>query len=241
MKIDQQENLFQKYLLGELSEADQTTLEQELLADRSKFDQVWAIENQLIDSYVRGDMSRADRQGFEGHYLASPLHRERVAIAESFLKSIDQTVEGKIEAGETDPIVPWGSRIRDSPGWPQLAVGSVLVMAILLMVGVGWVLNERARLTERITKIQNDAETERTSLKQREQELASRNRELEKEIADERQRRERLKAELEQLRRQQQSTSLAIPSFLLTPATIRKDGSPPPPTIPLLTGKVHLL
>jgi hypothetical protein len=92
MKIDQSENLIQRYLLGELTEADQATLEQELLIDRGKFDRVWAVENDLIDSYVRGEMSRADCERFEGHYLASPLHLERVAIAESFLAGIDQAV-----------------------------------------------------------------------------------------------------------------------------------------------------
>jgi len=241
MKRDQQENLFQRYLLGELSEADQTALEQELLAERSKFDQVWAIENKLIDSYVRGEMSRADRQGFESHYLASPLHRKRVAIAESFLKSIDQTGEGNGEVRETDPGVPWRRRLLDSRRWPQPVIGGALVMALLLAFGLVWVLIERTRWTERIAKIQNDAETERTSLKQREQELASRNQELEKEIADERQRRERLKVELEQLRREQQSAIPAVPSFLLSSATTRKDNTPSPPTIPLSIGKVRLL
>jgi anti-sigma factor RsiW len=77
MKIDQHKNLIRRYLLGELAEADQTAFEQELLTDRGKFDQVWAVENDLIDRYVRGEMSRADRERFEGHYLASPLHRER--------------------------------------------------------------------------------------------------------------------------------------------------------------------
>ena len=86
------ENLIRTYLLGELTEADQAALEQELLMDRGKFDQVRAVENELIDSYVRGEMSRADRERFEGHYLASPLHRERVEIAASFLADIDQAV-----------------------------------------------------------------------------------------------------------------------------------------------------
>src|SRR6266508_3020711 len=92
MKIDQSENLIRRYLLGELAEADQAALEQELLIDRGKFDRVWAVENELIDSYVRGEMSRAYRERFEGHYLVSPLHRERAAIAESFLADIDQAV-----------------------------------------------------------------------------------------------------------------------------------------------------
>ena len=88
MKIDQGENLIRRYLVGELAEADQAAFEQELLIDRGKFDQVWAFENELVDSYVRGEMSPADWERFKGHYLASPLHRERVAMAESFLTTV---------------------------------------------------------------------------------------------------------------------------------------------------------
>jgi hypothetical protein len=102
MNTPQNENLIRRYLLGELAEADQTALEQELLIDRGKFDQVWAVENELIDSYVRGEMSRADRERFEGHYLTSQLHRERVATAESFLTNIDQAVEETVEVRETE-------------------------------------------------------------------------------------------------------------------------------------------
>jgi hypothetical protein len=99
MKIDQGENLISRYLLGELAEADQVALEQELLIDRGKFDQVWAVEYELVDHYVRGEMSRAGRERFEGHYLASPLHRERVEIARSFLTNIDQ-VAGELRESE---------------------------------------------------------------------------------------------------------------------------------------------
>jgi anti-sigma factor RsiW len=103
MKTDLSEDLIQRYLLGELTEADQAALEQELLIDRGEFDRVWAVENELIDSYVRGEMSRADRERFEGHYLASPLHRERVAIAESFLADIDQAAGETVEVREKEP------------------------------------------------------------------------------------------------------------------------------------------
>jgi hypothetical protein len=90
MKIDQREKLIRRYLLGELDEADQTAFERELLIDRGKFDQVWAVENELIDNYVRGQISCPVPQRFESHYLASPLHRERVAIAELFLTKVDR-------------------------------------------------------------------------------------------------------------------------------------------------------
>ena len=89
MKVDRSEDLIRRYLLGELAEADQAALEQELLIDRGKFDQARAVENELVDSYARGEMSRADRERFEGYYLASPLHRERVAIAKLFFTTVD--------------------------------------------------------------------------------------------------------------------------------------------------------
>jgi hypothetical protein len=95
--IDQSENLIRRYLLGELAEADKAALERELLIDRGKFDLVWGVENELVDSYVRGEMSRADRERFEVRYLVSPLHRERVAIAEPFLTDIDQMAVETIE------------------------------------------------------------------------------------------------------------------------------------------------
>ena len=128
MKIDQSENLIRKYLLGELAETDQAALEQELLIDRGKFERVWAVENELVDSYVRGEMSRADRKLFESHYLASPLHRERVAIAESFLTNIDQAAGETVEVGEKEPVVPWPRRVPLRS--PRLVFGVILVMAL---------------------------------------------------------------------------------------------------------------
>ena len=239
MKIDQSENLIRKYLLGELTEADQAALEQELLIDRGKFDRVWAVENELVDSYVRGEMSRAERKRFESHYLASPLHRERVAIAESFLTNIDQAVEETVEVSEKEPLVPW--RRRFPLRSPRLVFGVVLIMALLLTFGLVWSYIERVRLTGQIANLQKEAQTERAFLEQREREQASRNQEFEKQIADVSRRNEQLKVELEQLRLRRQSAAPTIFSFLLAPAPVRGEKAPPQSTIPLLTGKAHLL
>lgn len=243
MKIDQGENLIRRYLLGELAEADQAALEQELLIDRGKFDRVWAVENELVDSYVRGEMSRADRKRFESHYLASPLHRERVAIAESFLTNIDQAAGETVELSEKEPVVVWRRRFPQRS--PRLVFGPVfglvLVMALLLTSGLVWSYIERVRLTGQIANVQKEAQTERAFLKQREREQASRNQEFEKEIADVSRRNEQLKAELEQLRRRRQAAAPTILSFLLTPAPERGDKAIPQSTIPRITGKARLL
>jgi FtsZ-binding cell division protein ZapB len=240
MKMDQRENLIRRYLLGELTGADQTAFEQELLRDRGKFDRVWAVENEMVDSYVRGEMSRADRKRFEAHYLASPLHRERVAIAEAFLTIIDEVPGETVEVREKEPGVPWLRRFLNSLRSPHRALGVMSVMVLLLAFGAVWSYIGGARLTAPIADVQKEAQTELAFLRQRERELASRNQELEKEIADKRQSSESLKTELEQLRRRQSPTPTVI-SFLLTPAPVRGEKAPPQTMIPRLTGKAQLL
>ncbi|HKX33200.1 MAG TPA: hypothetical protein VJ302_36320 [Blastocatellia bacterium] len=242
MKIDKQENLIQRYLLGELAEADQTALEQELLTDRERFDQVWAFENELIDSYARGEMSRAERERFERRYLTSSLHRERVAIAKSLLTKIDQAPEEMVPAvTAAEPAVPWWSRISALQWWPSPAWGAALAAALLLVFGAIWGTIERTRLAEQVARLRSEAQTERTAVVQREQELARRNQELERELADGRQRSEQLKAELDQLQRRSQLTPSPMLSLLLVPASIRSENAPFPPTIPFFQGKVQLL
>jgi hypothetical protein len=241
MKIDHSPNWIERYLLGEFAEADQTSIEQELLADREKFEQVCAVEDDLIDSYLRGKMSRADRERFEGHYLASRYNRERVAIARTLIAGIDRIGGERVKTGETEIAVSWWKRLLDSLRLPQPVLGVALVLTLMFASGALWFYLERARLLGQITAIQNEGQIERTYLKKREQELASRNQELERDIANERQLHEKSKAALEQFRLQHSSLTTAILSVLLTPAPVRGEKAPPSSTLPRLTGRVRFL
>jgi len=146
-----------------------------------------------------------------------------------------------------EPVVPW--RRRFPLRSPRPVFGSVfgpvcgmaLVMALLLTFGLVWSYIERVRLTGQIANVQKEAQTERAFLKQREQELASRNQEFEKDIADVSRRNEQLKAELEQLRRRRQASAPTVLSFLLAPAPARSEKAPPQSTILLSAGKARLL
>jgi hypothetical protein len=241
MKIDLSPNLIQRFLLGELSEADQTAIEMELLTDRDKFEQVCAVEDDLIDGYLRGKMSSADRELFEGHYLASRYNRERVATAKIVIAGLDRIAGERVKARENETVVPWWKRVADSLRWSQQALGITLLLTLLFASGALWLYLERARLFGQIAKIQDEAQIERASLKQREQGLASRNRELEREIANERQRHEESKVALEQLRLQLSSLPKAVLSFLLTPASVRGEKGLPSLTLHRLAGRVRFL
>jgi hypothetical protein len=235
MNIDQRENLIHRYLLGELAETDQTAFEEELLSDRDKFEHVWSIENELIDSYVRGEMSAADRARFEKYYLASSLHRERVAIARLFIENIDEP------EGETESIVSWWSRFLNSIRSLEPALVAALLLAFLLLAGGLWAMRERASLTEEIAKLQDDAQKEHTSQQQREAELSLRNRELERELASGRQLSEQLKGEIDELRQQSLASQSVVISYLLKPASVRSENSPDPPTVNIFNGRLRFL
>jgi hypothetical protein len=246
-----QENLMSLYLLGELSESEQTALEQEYFADGEKFEQLWAAENELVDRYVRGRLSRADRQRFERHYLSTPGHRERVAFARSLLKAADQPAqENAAPEVISDPQSEdsWWAKLVATLRGPQFALGVGLALAsLLLALGAVWLFIDRGRLSEQLARLQ----AERSAGQQRQQELERQKQELEKQIADQGRRDEQLNGELERLRAEQRkaeaqkvtpppSSQPALLSFLLTPVLVRSGGEPQQLTVPRGAAQVKL-
>ncbi|MCI0392465.1 MAG: hypothetical protein MOB07_27350 [Acidobacteria bacterium] len=210
-----------RYLRGDLPEPEQSALEQELLADREKFERVWELENELIDNYVRGRLSHADRERFERHYLASPRHRKRVLNAGILLKAADRAAEE-----DAAPIVSSWSKLMELLPWRGPAFSWAMAMALLLLtISLTWLLIERAQLSEQIAKTEKEAQAERSTLQQLEQERARQIQGLEKEIAGQRQHSEQLNAEIERLRegqrRQEQSAQSTFFTFILTPGLVR--------------------
>jgi hypothetical protein len=69
------------YLLGGLDEARASALEARYLVDPVWLDAVAAEEGALIGDALADRLTVAERARFEAHYLASPVHRDRFAIA----------------------------------------------------------------------------------------------------------------------------------------------------------------
>src|SRR5262245_4940258 len=81
MNTEIQDRSMRQFLLGDLPDSDATALELELLRNDEKFEQMWELENELVDAYVRERLTTLERERFERHYLASPVHVQRVAMA----------------------------------------------------------------------------------------------------------------------------------------------------------------
>jgi anti-sigma-K factor RskA len=78
------EQVISEYLLGGLPQEDAERLDEMTVADEDFAEQVRAVENDLVDAYVRKELSADLLSKFEAHYLASPKRREKVKFAETF-------------------------------------------------------------------------------------------------------------------------------------------------------------
>lgn len=81
MSVDRGDDELRRYLLGELSDEECATLEQDYFARQDALDRMSAAENDLIDEYVADELAARERERFEFHYLIVPAHRARVAVA----------------------------------------------------------------------------------------------------------------------------------------------------------------
>ena len=78
-EIDRQEVAI-KYLLGALSDEEKTRFEERYFLDDGEFEQLEIVEDELIDRYVRNELSAEDSGRFE-KLLKSPGMSERVEVA----------------------------------------------------------------------------------------------------------------------------------------------------------------
>src|SRR5262245_18575812 len=89
-----------RYLLNELYEDDQARFEDAYFSDGSLFEQVRALEEDLINDYVKGDLSGGERRRFESHYLASDQRRARIEAARQLVELCSLKAPAQIAPGE---------------------------------------------------------------------------------------------------------------------------------------------
>ena len=242
MKTDERKQVLYRYLLGDLPDAEQAALGEEIFADDETFEQVWAAENELVDQYVRGRLAPAEKELFESHYLASPVHRERVAFARTLLRETD-AARGKATYESATTVPWWQSFLLTLSGNPRRWIAIAALLA--LVAGGAWLAIERTRLRTQLEQLEKARAEEQ-----------KRAEELEKEIAGERERGDQLAEEIERL--SERRSLLPVPgqsspdtkldagepssilSFLLSPTLMRGGSEPTRLSIPRETTGVVL-
>ena len=112
-----------RYVLGLLPDEARERLDEASIADDKVAARLRTAETDLIDSYVRGQLSGATLERFESYYLSSPRRRETVRLAASFLSAVDRSV------ARAEPVT-WKDRIARPTRFARIAAAAALVMVV---------------------------------------------------------------------------------------------------------------
>jgi hypothetical protein len=164
-----------RYLLNNLPQDDEARFEEVYLGDGDLFEQVRALEEELIEDYVKEHLSGRERQLFERHYLASEPRRARIETARQLvhvcsLRSTAWPTRGDRINGKFLSMGSWLWMLAK----PQLSY--VAGAALAIIVGLGSVvelLRQREQLAlvneERVALARRAEEAERQLVEEREQ------------------------------------------------------------------------
>lgn len=147
-KILQNEPEIRRFLLGESTEDERIAFEMRFVADENLFEQICVVEDELIESYVRGMLSPIDKMNFEKHFLSTETRRQKVNFTRSMIGNFkDQNepiIAKKTETVERNSSV-WNSLIEFFKT-PKLALGAAF--ALLILVFGGWFLLKNSKQNE---------------------------------------------------------------------------------------------
>jgi hypothetical protein len=132
----------QQYLLGRLPEEEEAELERRYLADDALFEELLAIEDDLRDAYVRGELSMPDHEAFQQRLLAVPRQRQEQDFARTLCRNLQQT---GVEASPTgQPVARWKSLLQAVGAWPRAALVPALTFTILILMAGSWWLGRKS-------------------------------------------------------------------------------------------------
>jgi hypothetical protein len=159
------EKLMVQYLLGNLSEEELVRIEDRAFADANYLGALEAAEADLIDAYVRGELSQSERLGFERRFLTSSHRRSKVEFARDLLRITKESQTAQNALLERPSA--WLSMINLFRGWnPALQFAGILAL-LISAAGASWLLVENRAIRSRVAAL----ETERRDLETREEQL----------------------------------------------------------------------
>jgi hypothetical protein len=243
-KLDN-EQLMTRYLLGELSEAEQLRLEERFFTDDEYYQQLLALEDELRYDYAQGGLTPQQRAQFERRFLTSPEERRKVDMAQMVLGKIADAA--KVQTPERILATPvsssWWQPLLDffslrNPAMPF----SLAAAALVLLFGGAWLAFETWRLRADIERL----ESARIGEKQASEQQIAEQRARQEQLRDELERERKARAELEQelakreQERRESAQSTTFLSFLLTPGLARDVAGPKRLFIPPDAGWLRL-
>lgn len=123
-----------RYLLDQASPEEQAEIEEHFIGSQEGYERLRMVESELIDDYWGRRLPAQLRERFETHYLASPVRRERAAVARQVLDLAERvSTRAQAPAVTRNDVAPrprpqrWTTRAR-APLWTALAAACGLLV-----------------------------------------------------------------------------------------------------------------
>ncbi len=173
-----------RFLFHELSETEHEAFEERFFADGDFIFELTDLENELVDRYALGKMSAAESTRFEKGLQKSPERRKKIANFVALQKFIAEQKSVVFQPTLREKIAGF---FYVQKNLIQYATAALM---ILLMVGVGILLYERASVADELARLR-DEQNQRTG------ELERQENALKEQIKQAQEREQNLQKELE--------------------------------------------
>ena len=179
-KLEPNDAVLLRYLLGALPVDEAEPIEEASIVDENLAARLNAMECDLVDSYVRGELEGPNLAKFQSWYLSSPLRAQKVEAAKAIMLIID-TPEGvrapakpevkpaleanRPAAAKVAPALSYGKSSAGARSgglhfgmfraWPMLAIAAAAAVLILI-VAVGFLTSRNKRLRNEVAETKKE-------------------------------------------------------------------------------------
>lgn len=133
-KLQFDEEMCERYLFGELTEAEQESFEAAYFDDDAFFDRFIAVKTELLDLYSRGELEAEKRARMEPHFLATAPRRKRLAESGEFIRAVNAISDRDRASKAAITVAPEPSLFDSLARFftlPRLAGVAVLMIAAI--------------------------------------------------------------------------------------------------------------
>ena len=245
------DELIVRYLLGDLPEEKQSEIEDRAFQDEQYLHEILAAEGDLIDEYVRGELSDSSRRQFESRFLSSAERRRKVVFARAMASVTPEFAAAKRDIRPASAPSPagWpGNFAAFLRGLNPAASFSLAAAALIVVMGLSWLTAESLRLRAELSELraeQHSREREQQALQQQVADEQARREDLSARLEREREAGERSQQLIGELQRELEKSATqpsqpAVVSLALWPGISRSGGARPKLALPQAARRVRI-
>ena len=128
MNLNMDTEVLRSYLLGTLEAEPRAELEERILSDPAVYEELLLLEDELIDQYVAGGLSKAERQQFETHFLITAERQKKLRFGQLLKSHLStQTIPA---SSENVPVAQLNQTVPSRRFFSLVAFAAVIVTAL---------------------------------------------------------------------------------------------------------------